>query len=63
MTDLIHECFAEFADSMKQFVTDSSAQRPTKRALVALKLLGQLGVLARSDDELYIEHFVPGDKA
>ena len=26
MTDLIHECFSEFADSMKQFVTDSSAQ-------------------------------------
>ena len=46
MTDLIHECFSEFADSMKQVVTDSSAQRPTKRALVALKLPAPVAAMA-----------------
>ena len=46
MTDLIHGCFSEFADSMKQVVTDSSAQRPTKRALVALKLPSPVAAMA-----------------
>ena len=32
-TDLIHECFSEFADGMKKFVTDSSAQKTTKLLL------------------------------
>ena len=42
------DVFSEFADSMKQVVTDSSAQRPTKRALVALKLPSRLLTISGS---------------
>ena len=45
MADLIHECFSEFADSMKKFVTDSSAQKAS-RALVARKLPSPLAAMA-----------------